>query len=402
MFLFHNSKMKDVIGFGVLPATRSLLAGNGLALCTTTLAETPGNPICFHSARMPVAEIVVGAGITLFGDHPLPISLFKTLLLLIPLQLAAYLVCCRLVTRVQLSTIVLILPFLIVPFLWDVVSLPFEEAYSYSLIALTVTVALFWPKSSDVTSGLLFGLCAALIYIVKSSMAPVAVVLLIACLTHLKGRTPILVALAIALSAPLGWVLYQHGASGRYTFGTSLDGLNLHNGNSEHFLRDYPPHRSLDDTAAQLNAGHYFPDEWTFNDYHRDAAIRFITTHPGDTLRGDLRKLRTMLFSVQEIGHWSHTGLFLLADTGGMILFRILFWIALPCAAWLLVTGRFNARRQALIYLSFVVAVCVPYVAGFAYTRHVSVLIYPTAVFCCLLLQLTGSPETSGTSDELA
>ena len=48
---------------------------------------TRGNPICFHAARMPMTAMVVALGMRLLGDHYLRVACFKTLLLLLPIEL---------------------------------------------------------------------------------------------------------------------------------------------------------------------------------------------------------------------------------------------------------------------------------------------------------------------------
>src|SRR5713226_7307097 len=58
--------MTNLVG----PTTQSLLAGGGLSVCTDAMG-TPGNPICFHAGRMPMASLVVALGIRLLGDHAL-------------------------------------------------------------------------------------------------------------------------------------------------------------------------------------------------------------------------------------------------------------------------------------------------------------------------------------------
>src|SRR5580658_7045324 len=73
------------------PTTQSLLAGNGLTVCTEDMG-TRGNPICFHAARMPMTAMVVGLGMRLFGDHYLRVAWFKALLFLLPIELCLYLV----------------------------------------------------------------------------------------------------------------------------------------------------------------------------------------------------------------------------------------------------------------------------------------------------------------------
>ena len=127
--------------------------------------------------------------------------------------------------------------------------------------------------------------------------------------------------LVIALSAPTGWLLYQHHAGGRYTLGTSLDGFNLHMGNSPNFLRDYPPapDGTLDNTADQLNAGHHFSGEWDLYDYHQHAAIEFIKTHPRQTMRGEVRKFDVIFFSVRKVGAWAHHGVMSLIEDAGIL-----------------------------------------------------------------------------------
>ena len=74
----------------------------------------------------------------------------------------------------------------------------------------------------------------------------------------------------LVMLAPVGWALHQHHASGRYSVGTSLDGINLHKANHAEFLQLYPPAKggTLDEHDKDLNAGMRFGDEWSFNDYH--------------------------------------------------------------------------------------------------------------------------------------
>src|SRR5579864_1470542 len=77
------------------PTVQSLLGGGGLTVCTEDMG-TRGNPICFHAARMPVSAWVVALGMRVLGDHYLWVACFKTLLLLLPVELAIYLVWLRL------------------------------------------------------------------------------------------------------------------------------------------------------------------------------------------------------------------------------------------------------------------------------------------------------------------
>jgi hypothetical protein len=43
-------------------------------------------------------------------------------------------------------------------------------------------------------------------------------------------------------------------------------------------------------------------------------------------------------------------------------------------------------RVASGVFLAVIAACALPFLAGFAYTRHVSILIYPAALFCCRVL----------------
>src|SRR5271168_1117345 len=119
------------------PTTRSLLAGGGITVCTEEMG-TRGNPICFHAARMPATAVVVATGVRLFGNHYLRVACFKTILLLLPVEWAIYLVWRRLPQergRRLMVVLLLLAPFVIPAFLADVTNLQVDEGFSYSFLA---------------------------------------------------------------------------------------------------------------------------------------------------------------------------------------------------------------------------------------------------------------------------
>ncbi len=375
------------------PTAETLLAGKGLTVCSEGMG-TLGNPICFHAARMPLPSAVIAMGVRLVGDDYLRGGLFKLLLLLVPLEMAAWIALERLPAvgaRRTLGCVLLLLPFLITAFLADVVNLQVEEGYSYSLLALATALAIFRPAgATSWRRTMLFAASVALLYLAKSSMAPAVVVLTIAFLWPMRRQTGMVAAtLGMVVLAAAGWAMWQHHAAGRYTFGTSIDGVNLHKGNDEIFLAHYPPHggETLDIYDPALNHGLYFPDEWRFNDYHQRAAAVFIRTHPRATLVGAWRKLAVVLFSVRKLGSRPGTGAMKVVEDGGMLLFRLLFWAALGLSVRALSRGPMGGQRYAAAtFLLLIAAVALPYVVGFAYTRHISVLIYPSALMLCRFL----------------
>jgi len=395
--------MTNLVG----PTTQSLLAGNGLMVCTEDMG-TRGNPICFHAARMPMTAMVVALGMRLFGDHYLRVACFKTLLFLVPIELCLFLVWRRLPRsgwRKVLVGALLLAPFAITAFLADVTNILVDEGYSYSFLAVAVALLFFgWqlkPAMSGLNRALCFGVAVDGLYLAKSGMLPAVVVLLVAFL-HVERRSGLRWLVAVLVAAvPVGWALHQHHASGRYSPGTSLDGINLHKGNNAGFLEHYPPPHgdSMDWYDFELNRGLYFGDEWSFNDYHQKAALDYLRTHPQETLEGDVRKVHILFFSLEKYGSTASYGVRKLIEDAGMVVFRLILWTAIASAIYLLFWRSDSADRSlrldAGIFLAVVAACVLPYVAGFAYTRHVSILIYPAALFCCRVLCERGETYTT-------
>ena len=380
------------------PTVQSLLAGGGLTVCTEDMG-TRGNPICFHAARMPVSAWVVAVGMRLFGDRYLWVACFKTLLLLLPVQFAIYLAWRRLPRsrgRRLLCALVLLAPFAMTAFLADVTNLLVDEGYSYSFLAGAIALLFFAPQPRPARDGLgralLFALCLAGLFLSKSGMLPVVVVLTAGFL-QMEQRVVLrwLVVIMVA-AAPGGWAMHQHHASGRYSVGTSLDGINLHKGNNAGFLEHYPPRRgdSMDWYDFELNHGLRFDDEWSFNDYHLKAALSYLRAHPRETLEGDMRKADVLFLSVQKYGGTFSSGLRRVIEDLGLMVFRLMLWSAVASAIYLLFHAgkphQRSLRVAAGVFLGVVVASTLPFLAGFAYTRHVSILIYPSALFCCRIV----------------
>ncbi len=396
-----NNSLLDLTNL-VGPTVASLLAGRGMTACTV-LMGTPGNPICFHGGRMPVPTLVVAAAVRLVGDRFLPVAVLKTLLLLAPLEAAMYLVCRQMRfagRRWVWMAVLLLLPFGMTAFLADVVNLQVEEGYSYAFLALGTSVVLFrgaatgWLRRDGAGEAAVLGAALAGLYLSKSSMAPAAAVLMLAYVLRARGATPRGLALAVAMAAPVSWATYQHHASGRYSLGTSIDGINLRKGNDPVFLEHYPPRNgdTLDRFDEGLNAGMHFGDEWSFNDFHERAAIAFIAANPGLTAEGDLRKLEMIFLSVRKYGSGASHGAMLGMELAGMVAFRVIFWWAIGISVAGVVWGWWGLRGDGAVFLLLAGAVALPYVMGFAYTRHVSVLIYPSVLLCCrAVLVLTGA-----------
>src|SRR3984893_3825277 len=367
--------MTNLVG----PTTRSLLAGDGLTACTEEMG-TRGNPICFHAARMPMSALVVALGMRLFGDHYLRVACFKTLLLLLPVGLCLYLVwrCLpRSGGRRLLVVVLLLAPFTMTAFLADVTNILVDEGYLYSFLAVAVALLFFDVPSRTMMGAwgraVVFAAAVDGVYLSKSGALPVVVVLTVGFLLVERRSGLRWLVVALVAAAPLGWAVHQHHASGRYSVGTSFDGINLHKGNNAGFLAHYPPAHgdSMDWYDFELNRGLYFGDEWSFNDYHQSAALDYLRTHPRETIAGDGGKLNVIFFSLQKYGGTASHGVTRMIEDGGMVVFRLMLWTAIVSAIYLIFRAR-GAERGSLrvasgVFLAVVAACSLPYIAGFAY-----------------------------------
>jgi hypothetical protein len=361
---------------------------------------------------MPMSALVVALGMRLFGDHYLRVACFKTLLFSLPIGLCVYLVWRSLQGpsgRRLLVVLLLLAPFAITAFLADVTNILVDEGYLYSLLAAAAALLFFDVQAQSAMGGwcraVVFAIAADGIYLSKSGALPVVVVLTAGFLLLERRAGLRWLVLVLVAAAPLGWALHQHHASGRYSVGTSFDGINLHKGNNAGFLDHYPPPHgdSMDQYDFELNRGLYFGDEWSFNDYHRRAALDYLRAHPRETLHGDRRKLNVLFFSIEKYGGTASHGVTRMIEDAGIVAFRLMLWAAIVSAIYMLFRARAPHRafrrpnesdpplRSSLrvasgVFLALVAACALPYLAGFAYTRHGSVLVYPTALFLCRML----------------
>lgn len=375
------------------PTARSLVEGRGLAVCH----GPEGSMTCLHAQRMPLAPLTLAALYLLFHEHGFLAASLKAVLFFAPV-LFAFALAWRHAPSWQLRRAtfsIFLLALLLPPTLDTAVNLNFEEAYFYSLLALAVALLLFPEESRRHPrrwTALLL-LSAALPYLTKSAMllSSSFLVLMAAIYVARSLRRPAW-AIALLLSfacVPVLWGVSQHHTSGRFTVGTSLDGVNLYKGNNPFFLERYPPFRgaSQDIYEASLFAGRVSPiDEWDANNFGLASAKSYVRAHPLQTVHADLRKAFVFFFGIQRnAGEAAYSPFLETAFTVGLILARLLLLSTILLALRQLIKRR-EGRFPALVFLGLVFCVAVPYVLGFALTRHASVLTLPAAAYLCQAL----------------
>jgi hypothetical protein len=371
------------------PAAKSLIEGHGMLFCSDGMG-TVGNPICYKAGRMPVTPLILAIGERLLGDRPALIVCMKILIFTLPFWAAAGVVLWKARRNAKLlllSWLLLFAPCLVLNYTGVVITADVEEAYLFGLLGLALSLAMIRMKAQ--TQWLIaLGVTLDLLFLCKSSMLPVVLVLAVMGMLQLQSWSMRLSLLAIVCAAPLLWGAWQNHASGRFSLGTSMDGINLHKGNNGRFQERYPGLNGvLDAYDVELNAGQHFDAEWQFNDYHLGEAKRFMLSHPGYTAHSDWRKLDVMLLTQNRHARTEATGARAAAASAGVLLFRVLEWSSLAIAAWSVISGRILGRTKGAAYLAFVAAYCAPYIAGFGYMRHAIILLFPAAILLSLALQ---------------
>ena len=367
------------------PVTQNLVAGRGFqSVAHVDIGPGQQDVITYHAHRMPLIPFFLAATVEAVGDKLRLVNLIKALVFVFPLLLAVALAFRggpqADSKRLLSGALLLLVPFLIPTFLIDIVNLQVEEGYSYSLIVLAFAIILFVPRESLPRWTLPFVVCLTGLYLVKSSMILLCVWLLSLFCWQSSSRRASAVAACVLLATVILWVSYVHSATGRFALGTSLDQPNFYKGNNALLINRYPPadRGSLDSYDVDLYQSRHFGNEWLMSDFARSHAKDFIMQHPGDWGTLALRKVGVLWVSPYKIGGTLYTGVMGHIETVGLVVFRLAFWVAVFLALRGLRQPVSAIRFQALSFLGLILSASLPYILGFALTRHASILIFPT------------------------
>ncbi len=251
--------------------------------------------------------------------------------------------------------------------------LDLQHRPGFLIVLAFFNAALFLTKSSMLLSSTV--LCAA--YVLRSGR---------------DRRVAVPFTSAIAGSLLL-WGAMNTAHSGRFTLSSSIDGWNFYKGNNELTAELYPPY-NLDilDQDGRLAVLVSSKGEWVVDQEARGQAITFIVTHPLDALRLLARRCFVFFVEVRRtpiwVGERQVSSFFDWIAIVFMAAFRLLFYAMVAVAVRSLVRGRCLSAREphplalnAGAFLTFIIAYAAPYLAGFAYERHVMPLMVPTAFF---------------------
>ncbi|MCW2244516.1 hypothetical protein M2352_000107 [Azospirillum fermentarium] len=390
-------------GFG--PLARSLVEGRGFIDCTGTFVDATLADPCLRAHRLPLAAWAAAGLAILFADDPLAAGLAKAVVFVLPLT-AAHLLAVRSAWRygsAAVTTAVLVIPLaaLMIPaVLINTVNMQVEEGYAYSLIAFAFAFLLFFERQGRchtlLTGG--FGLSLAGLYLTKSSFLPFLAFLL---LFHTRLEPSVrlrALVVVLTLAGVLGWMVHSHDATGRWSLGTSIDGLNFLKGNNAGLIDHYPPLTgTLDRYDAALLSGKVYADEWSLNDDGLQRAIAFMTAEPRLWAILAWRKFSVLFLSVDKAGSAPYPGFLGVLERGGLVAARLLEAACLVALALAVQRRRPLAGRAMLLFLGSMATLGVPYIVGFAFTRHASMMFLPCALALCHALVSLSPGRADGT-----
>ena len=373
---------------------KSWVTGHGFGF-DGSLFTGKDNPIPMRWARMPLPIWTIAGLRIVFGSGMIAVNLAKSVLWSLPLILSFALIQrdsrATLASRAKWASWgVLLLVSLLPIVLVNLATMTAEEGYIASPIALATTMLLFprsWVPGARngrvIPAGLLFGILITSIYLTKSSMLAVAVFMLPALLVMSKNiRLTLFAAIPLAL-AMLCWGTWTAENGGRFSLGTSLDGYNLHKGNNPTFLEHFPPppNMGVDPFYEDIGWGHHYTSELDFDAGQKREALQYMKTHPGATIIAMGRKIGVLLFSLKKVGPGSiRSPIIEWTERASRVIAQLVLWAALLVAAWQCI--RWNpSSPAAAVFLLVTAAICLPYVVGFALSRHSSILYLPAIIY---------------------
>ncbi len=408
----------DSVGFGFGDYVHNLLLDGHYKSCATIPFRQCATSMCVYATRMPAWPVAVALLAKLVGPSLISVAIAKATLLsaMTWLLLAAW------VRRRDLTPmgVALIAFVLLGPQVLKHASvIDYEEGVICEMmfcLATAVGLTLVKPRHYDtrgqVALSLLTIVLAGLMYLAKTTLAPLLVITTALSLSILTKRRWAYVAIVCAsIALAMGaWFQYTGAVSGRATLSSSWNGENLFRGNSADAMSLYPDvslDRAFDSDWAVVDDGRRVPlgnwsnrqcysNEWAWNDHYHEMAVSWLREHPADAMRLTFRRAWVFFVDIQPVPRRVSAtdparAYGFIERTAGelwMLLGRVAF-----CAFLLLTVRdwRVGIRRSAWP-LAVLLSYAAPYVAVFTWQRHVVPFLIATGVF--LAIRLSYERET--------
>jgi hypothetical protein len=409
-------------GFGFGDYVYNLQTAGEFRTCAKPPYATCPARQCQYATRMPVVPLLYAGLASLVGQQAGSIAFSKCVLT--ALLLAGLLAVRVRDLRPSIAGVVLLYALYFGPqALKHGASIDYEEGVLLDLeLALAVAVSyLLWPtqpgarRLTTLMGAVAVGI-GVLMYFTKTTalLTLVVVVGIFLCNTRAQRWAKFTVC-ALALVPFLAWGAHTYATSGSVHISSSWNGENLFRGFNSESLAIYPQislDRVLDSRRAVLEDGTPVPlgaytsqacfaNEWTWDRFYADKARSWLRSHPAEAARFTLKKLWVALVELRHTPYQvaateaepNYPAPVRIAMLCWMVLVRLVSLVLIVSLIVDFATGR---RADALWTAALVAAAFAPYVAVFAYQRHV----IPLLIMCGGLLvfrRLCGI-RASGTS----
>lgn len=381
---------------------------------------------CGVAFRMPLLPFLYAKLAMLIGTSQIALAITKAIVFQV-LMAASLLYLFNILAKFPIRRLVLVLvtglTLLGPQYLKHSISVQYEESllldlfivYFSLLVGVVIKQRLGQTLSAaDRAIVVVLALIGCSLYFIKSSLILFGLVAIAAPVWLLK--TPAWLRIAVFLPFVIGfigWGWFNASYHGEVRLTSSYNGENFYRGQNPYTYRMYPDinlDRIIDSREVQLNNGEIlklpdwtvnfpkFTSEWQWHDYFQNLGKQWIRENPGQALELTLRKLYVIFLEPGKVPFRQSGQLgaetldyslaTFLAGKAWIVLMRFLFFVALGMAIkhlW----RRDEDWRPALVFLLFIGAYIAPYVAGFAYQRHITPLL-AFAVYAWPLLSLPG------------
>jgi hypothetical protein len=272
-----------------------------------------------------------------------------------------------------------------------------EEGWLIPILAFLFYRLLYPPATDRRAQWLVVALLIGLLPLIKSSMRALVPILVV--LYALRARdTRVTIALAgFCIAGFLAWGAFNHAATGEFRLTSSNDGPNLLKGNNPRALELYPDH-NLDPLTPYTKGLVTARTEWAHHDESIGLVIQFWRDHPQAAYKLFVLRAYRFFLATGPVDLAFKSPLLMTFHIVGVlhfIVFRVVFLICIGYALVSLASRLRHSWRGApdanwptepLLFLTFTMAFCAPYLIGFTYERHVLPLVVPTLIFSLWLL----------------
>ena len=138
---------------------------------------------------------------------------------------------------------------------------------------------------------------------------------------------------------------------------------------------------NIDPFYADIAVGRHYKSESDFNAGQEKEAVQYMETHPRATIIAMGRKIGVLLFSLKKVGPGTiRSPMVEWTERASRVIAQLVLWTALLVAAWQCVRWK-PSSLPAAVFLLVTAAICLPYVVGFALSRHGSILYLPAIIY---------------------